>query len=63
MNAVPKLSLLLSHLTLNDDRLVTLTIKAAEELLNSQPALGGLLRKVWKEGSFKEIRQLKILWP
>jgi len=58
VNEVPDLAVLLSNITLGDERLLTLSPNAAEELLTSQPSINSVLQKAWKKFSFKEIRQL-----
>jgi len=58
-NEEPDLPALLIFITtVGDDRLVTLTEEKAEELLTRQPAINTVLKKAWKEASFKEVRQL-----
>jgi len=54
----PDLPALLSHTTLGDKRLVTLTPGEAGELLTREPSIKMVLQRAWIEGSFKEIRQL-----
>jgi hypothetical protein len=54
----PDLPALLSLTTLGDKRLVTLTPDEADELLTREPSIKILLQRVWKEGSFRQIRQL-----
>ena len=57
-NEEPDLPALLSSTTVGDDRLVILTEEKAEELLTRQPAINTVLKKAWKDASFKEVRQL-----
>jgi hypothetical protein len=57
-NEEPLWSALLSSITLEDKRLVTLTRQEAEDLLTRQPSIKVILQKAWKEASFKELRQL-----
>jgi hypothetical protein len=54
----PDLPILLSNITLDDKRLVTLTTDDAEALLMRYPSITKLLRNTWQTGSFKELRQL-----
>ena len=49
---------LLSHITAEDKRLVTLTLREAAELLTKEQSIGVALQNAWKEGSFKEVRRL-----
>ena len=58
-NEEPDLSELLSRITM-DKRLTTLTTDEAEELLDREPSIAGLLRNGWQAGSFKEVRQLGV---
>ncbi|KIM88098.1 hypothetical protein PILCRDRAFT_3154 [Piloderma croceum F 1598] len=44
-------------------RLTTITADEAEELLDREPSIVRILRNGWQAGSFKEVRQLAILWP
>ena len=57
-NEVPDLPALLSHTTLGDKRLITLTPDEADELLTRESSIKIVLQRAWKEGSFKEVRQL-----
>ena len=54
----PYLPALLSVITLEDKRLVTLGYEEAEALLTRTSSINLVLQKAWKEGSFKEVRQL-----
>ena len=56
----PPLPLLLSNITMDNERLTVLTPKQAEELLDREPSIAGLLRNGWQAGSFKEVRQLGV---
>ena len=58
-NEEPDLSDLLSRVTMNK-RLKILTHDDAEELLDREPSIAGLLRNGWQAGSFKEVRQLGV---
>ena len=58
LNKEPDFPALLSNVTLGDQRLVTHSLGEAEDLLKRQPSINTLLHKAWKEGSFKEVRQL-----
>ena len=58
-NEEPVLSELLSRVTM-DKRLTILTPDDAEELLDREPSIAGLLRNGWQAGSFKEVRQLGV---
>ena len=53
----PDLCLLLTLICL-ERRLITLTLDNASELLEREPSMEGILRKGWRAGSFKEVRQL-----
>jgi hypothetical protein len=55
---MPDLPFLLSNITLGDERIVTLSMDAAEKLLSSQPGIEVVLQDGWEKGSFKEVRQL-----
>ena len=57
LNEEPDLSELLSRITM-DKRLTTLTTDEAEELLDREPSIAGILKNGWQAGSFKEVRQL-----
>jgi hypothetical protein len=57
----PGLPALLSIITLGDKRLVTLTPGEADELLTREPSIMTVLQRAWKEGLFKEVRQLGVL--
>ncbi|THH20899.1 hypothetical protein EW146_g544 [Bondarzewia mesenterica] len=35
----------------------------ADELLSKYPGLEGMLRACWEKGTFKDVRDLEILWP
>ncbi|KAF8869574.1 hypothetical protein CPB84DRAFT_1818578 [Gymnopilus junonius] len=61
MNSEPDLDSLLSTITLGDKRLKTLDLIDAGKLLAKEPSIENLLRKAWKESSFKQVRQLAIL--
>jgi hypothetical protein len=61
LNEESDVSSLLSYTTLQDKRLVTLTPDEAEELLTREPSIKVVLRKVWNEGSFKDVRRLGVL--
>jgi hypothetical protein len=56
----PDLPALLSHTTLGNKRLVTHTPDEAEELLTREPSIKMVLQRAWKEGSFREVRQLGV---
>jgi hypothetical protein len=56
----PDLPALLSLTTLGDKRLVTLTPDEADELLTREPSIKILLQRAWKEGLFRQIRQLGV---
>ena len=56
----PPLPLLLSNITMDNERLTVLTPNQAEELLDQEPSIAGLLRNGWQAGSFKEVRQLGV---
>jgi len=58
LNEEPELTALISNTTLGDKRLVTLTEEEAEELLTHEPSIRTVLQNAWKEGSFKEVREL-----
>jgi hypothetical protein len=57
-NEQPPLDALLTYITVEDKRLVTLTSEDAQELLDSHPSVGVVLQKAWRENNFKEVRQL-----
>ena len=59
-NEEPVLSDLLSRVTMDNERLTMLTPNQAEELLDREPSIAGLLRNGWQAGSFKEVRQLGV---
>ena len=59
-NEEPDLSDLLSRVTMDNERLTMLTPNQAEELLDREPSIAGLLRNGWQAGSFKEVRQLGV---
>ena len=59
-NEEPVLSDLLSRVTMDNVRLTMLTPNQAEELLDREPSIAGLLRNGWQAGSFKEVRQLGV---
>jgi len=59
-NEEPDLPSLLSHTTLGDKRLVTLTPDEADELLTGESSIKIVLQRAWKDGSFKEVRQLGV---
>jgi hypothetical protein len=79
VNLDPDLPSLLSIITFGDERLVTLSVEEAEDLLTRQPSITRVLQKAWKINSFKEVRRLSeslvatqlqtliiiqgILWP
>ncbi|KAF8240148.1 hypothetical protein L208DRAFT_852307 [Tricholoma matsutake] len=63
LNLEPDLASLLNFVILGDKKLLTLLPDEAEDLLTRQPSINAVLQKAWKEGSFKEVRQLAILWP
>ncbi|KAF8218993.1 hypothetical protein L208DRAFT_1523899 [Tricholoma matsutake] len=63
LNLEPNLASLLSNITVGDKRLMTLLSDKAEDLLKRQPSINAVLQKAWKDGSFKEVQQLAILWP
>jgi hypothetical protein len=54
-NEEPHLPLLLSNITVDDKRLITLTTDEAGKLLNWEASIAGLLRNGWKVGLFKEV--------
>ena len=54
----PDFPALLSHTTLGDKMLVTLTPGEADELLTREPSVKMILRRAWIEGSFRAVRQL-----
>src|ERR1700676_1615543 len=58
INKEPRLSDLLSRVTIDNERLTMLSPNQAEELLDREPSIAGLLRNGWQAGSFKEVRQL-----
>ena len=58
-NEEPVLSELLLRVTMDDNRLTTLTPEA-RELLDRESSIAGLLRNGWQAGSFKEVRQLGV---
>jgi hypothetical protein len=58
----PKWPALLAIITLEDKRLVSLTQSAARELLQSYPAIEGMLQEAWNAGRFKEIRKLGAIF-
>jgi hypothetical protein len=58
-NEEPRSPLLLSHINM-DKRPTALTIDEAEQLLDREPSIAGLLRNGWQAGSFKEVRQLGV---
>jgi hypothetical protein len=60
LNEEPDLSDLLSRVTMDNERLTMLTPNQAEELLDREPSIAGLLRNGWQAGSFKEVRQLGV---
>ena len=59
-NEEPDLSDVLSRVTMDNERLTMLTPNQAEELLDREPSIAGLLRNGWQAGSFKEVRQLGV---
>jgi hypothetical protein len=59
-NEEPPLPLLLSNITMDNERLTMITPNQAEELLDREPSIAGLLRNGWQAGSFKEVRQLGV---
>ncbi|KAF8871491.1 hypothetical protein CPB84DRAFT_1854946 [Gymnopilus junonius] len=61
MNSEPDLDSLLFNITAGDKRLKTLGQDDAAKLLAEEPSIENLLRKAWKESSFKQVRQLAIL--
>lgn len=63
INEEPGLPALLSVITNVDERLVSLSPRETGGLLTRQPSITTVLQKAWKEASFKEVRQLEILWP
>jgi hypothetical protein len=58
----PKSPTLLALITREDKRLVPLAISAARELLQSYPAIEGMLQVAWNAGGFKEIRKLGAIF-
>jgi hypothetical protein len=60
INKEPRLSDLLSRVTIDNERLTTLSPNQAEELLDREPSITGLLMHGWQVGSFKEVRQLGV---
>jgi hypothetical protein len=54
----PSLPLLLSSITLNDERLKTLTIQRAKLLISQNPYLEDTLQRSLDTRSFKEVRRL-----
>jgi hypothetical protein len=60
INKEPRLSDLLSRITIDNERLTTLSPNQAEELLDREPSITGLLMHGWQVGSFKEVRQLGV---
>jgi hypothetical protein len=60
INEEPHLPLLLSNITVDDKRLVTLTTDEAGKVLNREPSIARLLKNRWRAGSFKEVRQLGV---
>jgi hypothetical protein len=60
LNEEPDLSDLLSRVTMDNERLTMLTPNQADELLDREPSIAGLLRLGWQAGSFKEVRQLSV---
>ncbi|KAF8226374.1 hypothetical protein L208DRAFT_1407107 [Tricholoma matsutake] len=63
INEEPDLASLLSNITGGDKRLIYLRPDEAEDLLTRQSSINAVLQKAWKDGLFKEIRKLAILWP
>ena len=51
---------LLSIIAFGDKRLVVLTEEEAEELLTRESSIKTALQHAWKEGSFREVRELGI---
>jgi hypothetical protein len=58
----PKSPALLALITLEDKRLVPLAKSAARELLQSYPAIEGMLQEAWNAGGFKKIRKLGAIF-
>ncbi|KAF8872391.1 hypothetical protein CPB84DRAFT_1967482 [Gymnopilus junonius] len=61
LKRTPPLDSLLFNITAGDKRLKTLGQDDAAKLLAEEPSIENLLRKAWKESSFKQVRQLAIL--
>jgi hypothetical protein len=58
LNEEPHLPSLLSNLTVDDRRLVTLRTDEAEDLLKREPSITKILKNAWQAEAFKEVRQL-----
>ena len=56
----PSMHSLLSNLTMHDARLVNLTPPQAQNLLEREPSITGVLKAAWRLGSFKSVRQLGV---
>lgn len=54
----PGWSPLLVNIAVNDGRLVTLSSKEAQDLLEKNPPIQDLLAETWKEREWKKVRQL-----
>jgi hypothetical protein len=59
-NDTPDWHELLSKITLVDTRLVNLELVTAARLLESNPAIVGILQKAWDGDAFKEVRELGV---
>ena len=57
----PNWAFILSNIVNNDDRLKTMSMKEAEELLGRHSFLVPILKDGWSDQSFAEVRRLRML--